>query len=168
MRPDIINEALSKLKNKNSSGPDKISTNLLKYIAPSIMSPICHLFDLSFKTGYIPTNLKTAKVVPVFKSGEAESFNNYRPISLLSSFSKLLEKVAAKQMIQFLNKYNLLYEHQYGFRPKHNTTHPVLHFLDKIYNSWNKKEPEYSLGIFIDLTKAFDTCDVSILIQNFV
>ena len=166
MRPDIINEALSKLKNKNSSGPDKISTNLLKYIAPSIMRPICHLFDLSFKTGYIPTNLKTAKVVPVFKSGEAESFNNYRPISLLSSFSKLLEKVAAKQMIQFLNKYNLLYEHQYGFRPKHNTTHPVLHFLDKIYNSWNKKEPEYSLGIFIDLTKAFDTCDVSILIQK--
>ena len=61
MTPDIINDALSKLKNKNSSGPDNISTNLLKSIMPSIMGPICHLFNLSFKTGYIPTILKTAK-----------------------------------------------------------------------------------------------------------
>ena len=61
------------------------------------MGPICHLFNLSFKTGFIPTTLKTAKIVPIFKAGETDNFTNYRPISLLSSFSKLLEKAATNQ-----------------------------------------------------------------------
>ena len=83
MTPDIINDTLSKLKNKNSSGPDNISTNLLKSIMPSIMGSICHVFDMWFKTGYIPTILKTGKIAPVFKTGESDKFTNYRPISLL-------------------------------------------------------------------------------------
>ena len=76
MTPTIINKALNKLKNKNSSGPDKISTNLLKSIMPVIMNPICYLFDLSFKSGYIPTLLKTAKIVPIYKTGETDKFTN--------------------------------------------------------------------------------------------
>jgi len=68
MTPDIINDALNKLKNKNSFGPDKTSTNFLKSIIPIIMGPICHLFNLSFKTGFIPTILKTAKIVSIFKA----------------------------------------------------------------------------------------------------
>ena len=102
------------------------------------MGPICHLFNLSFKTGFIPTTLKTAKIVPIFKAGETDNFTNYRPISLLSSFSKLLEKVAANQIMNYLNKFKLLYEHQYGFRAKHNTTQPIIHFLGNIYNALNK------------------------------
>ena len=94
--PDIINDALSKLKNENNSGPDNISTNLLKSIMPSIIGPVCHLFNMSFKNGYIPTILKTAKIVPVFKTGESDKFTNYRQISLLSLFSKLLEKSSGK------------------------------------------------------------------------
>ena len=69
------------------------------------MGPICHLFDLSFKTGFIPTTLKTVKTIPIFKAGETDDFTNYRPISLLSSFSKLLEKVAANQIMKYLNKF---------------------------------------------------------------
>ena len=72
MTPGIINDALNKLKSKNSSGPDKIST--LKSIIPIIMGPICHLFDLSFKTGFIPTTLKTAKIVPIFKASKFAFF----------------------------------------------------------------------------------------------
>ena len=166
MTPTIINKALNKLKNKNSSGPDKISTNLLKSIMPVIMNPICYLFDLSFKSGYIPTLLKTAKIVPIYKTGETDKFTNYRPISLLSSFSKLLEKVAGTQIMNYLNKFKLLYNHQYGFRAGHNTTQPLIHFLDKIYNALNKPQSEYTLGLFIDLTKAFDTCDINILLKK--
>ena len=86
----------------------------MKSIILIIMGPICHLFNLSFRTGFIPTILKTAKIVPIFKAGETDNFTNYRPLSLLSSFLKLLEIVAANQITKYLNK--LLYEHQYGFR----------------------------------------------------
>ena len=79
MTPDIINDALNKLKSKKSSGPDKISTNFMKSIIPIIMGPICHSFNLSFKTEFIPTILKTAKFVPIFKAGETDNFTNYRP-----------------------------------------------------------------------------------------
>ena len=162
--PIIIDKALDKLKSKNSSGIDKISSKLLKYIVDAIMIPLCHVFNLSFRTGYIPTCLKTALVKPVFKKGEANQFTNYRPISLLSSFAKLLEKIAANQMMNYLNKYKLLYEHQYGFRNKHNTTQPVIQFLDKVYNALNKNE--LTISVFIDLTKAFDTCDTDILLYK--
>ena len=110
--------------------------------------------------------LKTAKVVPIFKSGDFHSFTNYRPISLLSSLSKLLEKIVAKQMVGYLNKHKILYEHQYGFRKGHSTIHPVLQLLDKILFSLNKPNPEYSLGIFCDLKKAFDTVNFEILLSK--
>ena len=145
--PESLTEIVGKLKTKNSAGRDNISTKLLKHILPSIINPLCHLFNLSLQSGYVPTQLKTAKVVPVFKSGDKHNFTNYRPISLLSSFSKLLEKIVAFQMTGFLNKHKILYKHQYGFRKGHNTSHPVIHFLDKIYNSLNKNNPEYTLGL---------------------
>jgi hypothetical protein len=163
----IINEALSKLKGKHSSGPDNISTSMLKFVAPSIMDPLSHLLNLSFKSGYIPTCLKTAVIKPIYKKDGIDNFTNYRPISLLSSFSKLLEKVAANQIMKYLNKFKLLYEHQYGFRAKFNTTQPMLHLIDKIFNALNNpNENKFTLAIFIDLTKAFDTCDTEILLHK--
>ena len=95
-----------------------------------------------------------------------DQFTNYRSISLLSYFSKLLEKIAAIQIMKYLNKFKLLYRHQYGFRSGHNTTQPVIQFLDKIFKALNNPvQNELSLGIFIDLTKAFDTCDTEILLN---
>ena len=115
---EILFKFANKLKPKNSAGPDNISSKLLKTIIPTIQSPLIHLFNLSCKTGYIPTELKTAKVVPIYKSDEKADFTNYRPISLLPSISKLLEKIVADQMFKFLYKNNILYQHQYGFRHK--------------------------------------------------
>ena len=144
--PLILTEIAGKLKGKNSAGADNISSKLLKIILPTIITPLCHLFNLSLQTGYIPDQLKIAKVIPVYKSSDKHMFTNYRPISLLSSFSKLLEKLIAKQIFAFLNKHKSLYKHQYGFRKAHNTSHPIIHFLDKIYKSLNKDGPEYTLS----------------------
>ena len=164
--PQIIFSTLNKLKPKLSCGPDNISTKLLKEIMPSIIDPVVHLFNLSFKHGFVPNNYKCAKILPIFKSGRNNSFDNYRPISILNAFSKLLEKIVACQMFKYLNKFNILYKHQSGFRPKHNTTQPLIQLLNKIYQGLDSQTPEYTLGCFIDLKKAFDTCNVQILLTK--
>ena len=79
---------------------------------------------------------------------QKEKFNNYRPISILPALSKLLEKIAATQMFKYLNKLEIFYQHQYGFRPQHNTNQPLLHLMNKIYENLNKPQPEFTLGIF--------------------
>ena len=154
------------LKPKMSSGADFISTKLLKQITPIIITPLHHLINLSLETGFVPKELKIAKIVPVFKDGDCHDFNNYRPISLLSSFSKLFEKIVAKQLLRYLHINDILYKHQYGFRAGHSTSHPVLHLSEKIYNSLNQKPSAKTMTIFIDLKKAFDTVDHEILLKK--
>ena len=163
---EIIYSTLSKLKPKNSAGHDNISTKLLIQIMPCIISPVVHLFNLSFKTGFIPKDYKSAKVIPIYKAGEKNRFDNYRPISILNAFSKLMEKIVACQMMKYLNKFNILYEHQYGFRSGRSTSQPLIQLINKVYQGLNAKTSEYTLSVFIDLKKAFDTCNISILLKK--
>ena len=95
--------------------------------------------------------MKTAKVIPIFKSGDRHHFTNYRPISVLSQFSKIIEKLFVKRLDQYLDKYNILSNNQYGFRANRSTSMAVMELVEGISNSIEKGE--YTVGVFIDLKR---------------
>ena len=115
-------------------------------------------------TGTVPQNMKVAKVIPIFKSGDKHKFNNYRPISILPAFSKKLEKVMSIKLTSYLEAQHLFYEHQYGFRPQHNTIHPIIHLTNQIEVENDKPTIDLTLSVFIDLSMAFDTISLKILL----
>jgi len=152
---------VSKLKPKSSSGKYNISTKLLKEIVDIIVFPIAHLFNLSLKTGYIPSDYKCAKIIPIFKTDKKDKLNNYRPISILPALSKLLEKIAATQMFKYLNKFEIF---NINMDLDQNIILINLYYtLNKIYENLNKYKPEFTLGIFLDPKKAFACFDLNIL-----
>ena len=114
----------------------------------------------------MPHQLKAARVVPIFKDGDKTSFNNYRPISLISSFGKFIEKVVSHQVLSFLNTHNLLYDNQFGFRKGHSTTHPLIKLTEYARAAISGAEGNYSAAIFIDLKKAFDTVPFDLLLKK--
>ena len=107
------------LKTKSTEGYDGISTKLLQATIHEITTPLEHILNQSIVTGTVPKNLQTAKVVPVYKSGNTKFFNNYRPISFLPAISKIMKKIVCNRLMVFLENYNILFKHQYGFRAKH-------------------------------------------------
>ena len=152
------------LKNKNSSGADLLSNKLLKQAIYPLASPLKKLIDLSFKTGYVPSQMTIAKVIPIHKEGEKSSFNNYRPIAIISTIGKLIEKVVHHQLYNFLESQDILTPSQFGFRTHHGVEHPLLLFADRVKRSFDKKLSNVS--VFLDLKKAFDTVNFTILLAK--
>ena len=114
------------------------------------------LFNLSFSHGKVPSKFKIARVIPVYKKGSMNLVSNYRPISLLSIFNRLLKKLMYNRLISYFNKINVLSDNQFGFRKNHSTFHALIFKIaDKIQRPM--EEGNYSCGIFVDLSKAFDT-----------
>ena len=119
IEPVLLSEVLliaNKLKPKLSYGHDDISTKLLKQTIYNIILPITHIINRSFDTDIVPNEMKIAKVIPIYKSSDPSLLKNYRPVSLLTAFSKLIEKLIFNKLISFLNFNNTLFKHQYGFR----------------------------------------------------
>jgi len=162
--PMVITNTILNFKPKSSQDIDGISNKLLKSISNVICIPLSHTFSLSLSQGIFPSKLKTSRTVPIFKSGNKETCDNYRPISLLSSISKILEKIVSVQLVNHLELNNLLYEHQYGFQPKKSTEHNLIHLTNHIYSALNDKK--YCIGLFLDLKKAFDVCSHTILLKK--
>jgi hypothetical protein len=110
-----ILEACKQLESKTSLDFEGLSLHFVKKVILSIHAPILHVFRLSLSSGVVPSQFKIAKVVPVFKNGDKTNPDNYRPISLLSSFSKILEKVVSIRLCSFLEEEKILSKLQFGF-----------------------------------------------------
>jgi hypothetical protein len=119
--PELIKKVIKNLKPKLSNDAEGVSTKIIKSIGNEIALPLSHIFNLSLSSGVFPSKLKLCRVIPIFKAGCALECGNYRPISLLSSISKILEKIVAEKLVKHLLDNDLLYVHQYGFLPNRST-----------------------------------------------
>jgi retron-type reverse transcriptase len=141
-----------------------LSAKIIQCVGNEISKPLAHIFNLTFTTGLIPEELKIALVTPIYKANEANIFTNYRPISVLTCFSKLLEKLMYKRLIKFVDKNKILSNQQYGFRKGRSTEFAIIEVIDKITKAID--QGKYTIGIFLDLSKAFDTINHEILIKK--
>ena len=152
------------LPNKSSHGHDNLDNILLKEISEGIVDPLVILFNRSLNEGYFPNQMKIAEVVPLFKSKERDISSNYRPISLLMVISKLLERIVYKRTFQFITDTGQLYESQYGFRKNHNCNDAISELLGEILH--NLENNKYTVAIYLDLSKAFDTLQHSVILKK--
>ena len=147
-----------------STGADEISFNVIKNCFGELSDILRYVFDLSLQTGIFPDPLKIAKVTSVFKTGDLKEISNYRPISVLPCFSKILERIMYNGLYSYLVKEKILYSKQFGFQKGHSTEHAIAQLADQIHES--SENDNYTLGVVIDLSKAFDTIDHAILLKK--
>ena len=157
-------DIIRSLKTKSSCGDDGLSVKLLKSIETEICSSVTLIINQSIITGIFPDRLKIAKVIPILKTGDDTMIENYRPISILPAISKILEKNMFNQLYNYFNTNKLFSKSQYGFRENHSTQYAALELIDRIISSMDTGEIPFN--IYIDLSKAFDTLDHSILVKK--
>ena len=159
-----IGNLLDNLKNKSSSGFDNISNIILKKLKVSIVPPLTKIVNLSLTTGIFPEKIKQADVFPLYKSKNMKEVTNYRPISLLITLSKILEKVMYTRTYNFLSDTNQIFDSQYGFRTKHSCDNAIGELLGNIVKS--QELGKHTIALFLDLSKAFDTLKHDILLNK--
>ncbi len=169
MRLTTVNDhyvpnAIKQLKNGKAPGPDKIPTILIKDAADLISRPLTMIFNSSLQKGIFPDVWKVAKVTPIFKSGSKSEANNYRPISVISVFSRILERIVHDQVYEYLKENRILTTSQAAFQKLCSTITSLIESTDYWYENIDHKK--LNLSIFLDLKKAFDTVDHKILLEK--
>ena len=161
---DFVLRQLKQLKTNKAIGLDNISARLLKDSASVISASLTRLFNLSLETRTFPSLWKFGKVAALFKKGDRCDANNYRPITVLPTISKILEKAVHTQLYAYLKNNGILTSKQFGFRPKLSTGTALSHFTDNILQ--NMDAGSFTGAVFLDLSKAFDTVDHPLLLQK--
>ena len=158
-----VKKHIMQLKDSSSTGPVLIPNKFLKLIANNIALPMSWAINKSLRTGYFPEQLKVGRQTPVFKSGE-HSVQNFRPITVCSSFSKIVEKIVRDRLHNFLKSCNLLNDAQFGFRKGHSTVHATMNLLESTLDGLDTKLKVG--GVYLDISKAFDCVDHDILLSK--
>ena len=153
--PCTINEIDSIIEDLDGNKASDISIRVLKICKQTFTPYLTKFFNEFIDLGIFPDLLKIGQITPIFKKGDPQLMQNYRPISTLPCFGKIFEKLIYTRVYKFCVSKKILYENQFGFRSHHSTTHAVNYSIDKIVHNIENKN--HVLGIFIDLSKAFDT-----------
>ena len=161
--PNEVFLLVEQLNPHKGTGPNGIYTEVLKLINHLICDTLCKIYNMCITSGKHPDKLKLAHAIPIFKKGSRLLVSNYRPISLLSNLNKILEKIMHKRIYAFLERYELLYELQFGSRAGYSTTH-ALHMTEAIRSALDYGS--VTCGIFVDFQKAFDTVNHEILLKK--
>ena len=160
---DVLLE-IKKMKPMKAPGHDSIGTKIIQLCPEIFAENLSRIYNNAMIQGVYPNAMKIAKVIALFKSGIKANPNNYRPISLLSHFDKIFEKILCKRLVAFLEYKQILYCHQYGFRKLYSTAMALIEITDNIKRILDEKN--YVIGIFIDFKKAFDTVDHEIMLSK--
>ena len=159
-----INLIISLLNSDKSSGPNILPTKMLKLSKKEISTHLADIFNLYFSSGVFPSILETGKVIPVHKNESKLFYPNYRPISLLSNIDKTIEKIMYNRIYKFLDKNNIIYFLQFGFQQHYSTSYDLLNLTEAILKALDNGN--FACDVFVDLQKAFDTVDHSILLSK--
>lgn len=159
---DTVCRIINSLNSTNSTGYDDINTNILKRCSKYISYPLAHIINLSLFQGVFPARLKFSIVKPLYKKGDKNDMNNYRPITLIPVISKIFERIMYDKLHSFILKHSILKEEQFGFRKNKSTTLACFSLVKMITSSLNKKRPMAS--VFLDMSKAFDFVDHKLLL----
>ena len=161
---DELAREINRLAPNKSPGLDELPPKIIKHTSDLIIKPLTSIFNRSFSEGIFPQGLKQAKIIPIYKKNEHYKPGNYWPISLLNIFSKLLEKLMHKRVYDFLNKFEMLYEYQFGFRKGFSTNYALTEILENL--RLDLEAGNFVIGTYLDLSKAFDTVNHDILLYK--
>ena len=141
-----LKDAFFSLKINKSSGVDDVSFNIIKKFFGVLCEPLIYLFQLSLEKGVFPGDLKMAKVTPIYKASDNSDISNYRLISVLPCFPKILERLMYNCLYKYLKENNILYEKQFGFQSGYSTSDAIIQLVDKNFDSFEKEQ--FTIGVF--------------------